>query len=119
MAENIAEVVETYFRANRTHDLNLMRSILADDVEITSQAGTIKGADACLELVDKFLTQVGGIDPQPGPLLIDGDTVAVQIQAHLPQLKEIRNLGDFFTIKKGKITQLFIYQANTIKMARS
>ena len=117
MAENLAETVEKYFRANRTHDLKLMRSILADDVEITSQAGTVKGADACVELVDKFLTQTGGIDPQPDPFLIDGDTVAVQIQAHLAQLKEIRNLGDFFTIKNGKTTHLFIYQANTTKMA--
>jgi hypothetical protein len=42
VAENLAETVEKYFRANRTHDLKLMRSILADDVEITSQAGTVK-----------------------------------------------------------------------------
>ena len=28
MAENVADVVEKYFRANRTKDLKLMRSIL-------------------------------------------------------------------------------------------
>ena len=117
MAENVTDVVEKYFRANRTKDLKLMRSILANDVEITSQAGTVKGADACVNLADEFHKRTGGVDPHPGPLVIDGDTVAVQIRAHLPQLKEIRNLADFFTIKDGKITQLFIYQANTTKMA--
>jgi len=43
-----------------------------------------------------------------GSLLIVGDVVAVEIEAHHGD--EIHEMSDFFTIKNGKVTRLAVYQ---------
>jgi hypothetical protein len=48
--------------------------------------------------------------PSPGPLLVDGDRVAVQIAPH-NQGQDFR-MADFFTVtSEGRIARMVAYQA--------
>jgi aldehyde dehydrogenase (NAD+) len=107
------EVVEADVIAVRTSDLELLRSLCADDMELVSlrmagiESGRMKGGDAIVAFYGQFLNEWGGADPHPGPLLVSGNTVAFELEAH--HADRIDELADFFTIENGKITRLAVY----------
>ena len=104
-----AEVVETYAKAVGASDLELLRSIFADDMElVSSNVGHMRGVDEIVKFFGEFLERMGGAEPHPGPLLIVDDVVAVEIEAHHGD--EIHEMSDFFTIKNGKVIRLAVYQ---------
>jgi len=103
------EVVETYFRAVRAQDLDLLRSIFADDMLlVSSTVGYLAGGDAIVAFYGRLLKERGGADPHPGPLMQFGDVVAFEVDAHHGD--EIHEVADFFTVKDGKVTRLAVYQ---------
>lgn len=110
---NPTEVVEAYVKAVRASDLKGLRAVLADDAELLGvptegmESGHLKGADAIVAFYDKLLEDRGGADPHPGPLMVVGDRVAVEIDAH--HRDYIAEVSDFFTIKNGKIIRLVVY----------
>ena len=69
-------------------------------------AGTLAGAEAIGRMYERGL-RAAKMTPSPGPLVIDGDTVAVEIDLEVDGASV--RLGDFFTIRSGKIQQLSIY----------
>ena len=76
------EVVETYFKAVRAQDLDLLRSIFADDMVLISiNAGHLSGGENIVEFYGKFLEKHGGADPHPGPLMQFGNVVAFEVDA--------------------------------------
>ncbi len=109
----ITDVVETYVKAVRAGDLTLLRSVCADDMELVMRrsddapTGRLHGAEAIVAFYGKLLKDRGGADPHPGPLLVVGDRVAVEIQAHHGTY--IDEVADFFTIRNGKIVRLAVY----------
>ena len=110
---NPTEVVEAYVKAVRASDLNGLRAVFADDAEVFSlpmegmESGHPKGVDAIVAFFGKLLEDRGGADPHPGPLMVVGDRVAVEIDVH--HRDYIEEVSDFFTIKSGKITRLAVY----------
>ena len=106
---NPIEVVETYFKAVRSQDLHLLRSIFADDMQlVSSTVGHMTGGDEIVAFYGKLLKDRGGADPHPGPLMQFGDVVAFEVDAHHGD--EIHEVADFFTVKDGQVTRLAVYQ---------
>lgn len=102
-------VVETYFKAVKSSDLKLLRSIFADNMELISQTvGLMKGGARITEFYGKLLKRMGGARPHPGPIMVFGDTAVIEIDAH--HGPEVHKVSDFFTVKRGKVVRLAIYQ---------
>ena len=108
------EVVEAYTRAVRAGDLSALRPLFADDAEMVCRpledwlpTGRMIGADNIVEFYGKLLDAWGGADPHPGELMVVGNRVAVEIQAHHADF--IDEVADFFTIENGKITRIAVY----------
>ena len=55
----------------------------------------------------KLLADRGGADPHLGELLVVGNRIAVEIDAHHAEF--IDEVADFFTIENGKIQRLAVY----------
>ena len=110
---NPTEVVEAYVKAVRASDLKGLRAVFADDAETFGlptewmESGHLKGADTIVAFYGELLEDRGGANPHPGPLMVVGDRVAVEIDVH--HRDYIEEVSDFFTIKSGKITRLAVY----------
>ena len=82
------EVAGIYVNAVRAGDLNALRSVFADDMEMVAYAtencptGRMRGGDAIAEFYGKLLADRGGANPHLGPLLVVGDRIAVEIKVH-------------------------------------
>ena len=107
------EVAATYVTAVRSSDLKLLCSVFADDMEMVGHpsddlpTGRLRGGDAITEFYGKLLEDRGGADPHLGELLVVGNRIAVEIDAHHAEF--IDEVADFFTIENGKIQRLAVY----------
>ena len=108
------EVAEAYTRAVRAGDLKALRGLFADDAEMVCRplddwlpTGRMTGGDNIVEFYGKLLDAWGGADPHPGEMMVVGNRVAVEIQAHHADF--IDEVADFFTIDDGKITRIAVY----------
>ena len=108
------EVAEAYTRAVRAGDLKALRALFADDAEMVCRplddwlpTGRMTGGDNIVEFYGKLLDAWGGADPHPGEMMVVGNRVAVEIQAHHADF--IDEVADFFTIDDGKITRIAVY----------
>jgi hypothetical protein len=102
----LAQVVQAYFAGVTAGDVEAVASLFADDAVLQNAAGTLEGAEAIRRMYQNGLAP-GAMRPQVGPLVIDGDVVAVEIDLHTGGTRVA--LADFFTIRDGKIQRLVIY----------
>ena len=106
--EEISEVVAHYFAAVTGRDPDGLRKVFAEDAVLQDPMGIRRGpAEIVSGFVDRFFGSENFV-PEPGPLLIENDRVAVEISLRLGG--EVVRLADFFTIADGKITRLDIYR---------
>ena len=105
-----SELALKYFDAVAAADRSQLRELLAEDAEMVSiNAGFVKGADAILDYYEANFFHAGGrIRPQTGPLIVDANTVAVEVRAHSESGK-VSWLADFFTVDNGLIQRLHVY----------
>ncbi|MET0885619.1 MAG: nuclear transport factor 2 family protein [Mycetocola sp.] len=101
-----AQVVAAYFAGVTAGDAIAVADLFADDAILHNAAGTLKGNDAIRRMYEQGLAGAK-MTPSPGRLVIDGDTVAVEIDLEVDGAAV--RLGDFFTIRSGRIQQLSIY----------
>ena len=103
---NSAEIVAAYFDGVKAGDADAVAALFAPDAQLINAAGILKGADAIRRMYQNGLTP-GAMTPSPHPPVVHGEHVAVEIDlnANGASLK----LGDFFTIRDGKIHSLTIY----------
>ncbi|MCZ4519402.1 nuclear transport factor 2 family protein [Rhodococcus ruber] len=101
-----AEVVTAYFAGVRAGDPAAVSGLFADDAVLHNAAGTLTGAAAIARMYQGGL-KPGAMSPSPGPFVADGDNVAVEIDLDTGGSTIV--LGDFFTVRDGKITRLAIY----------
>ncbi|MCE2483683.1 MAG: nuclear transport factor 2 family protein [Alphaproteobacteria bacterium] len=113
-ATSPAEVALAYTRAVRAGDLEALRGLFADDAEMVCRplddwlpTGRMTGADNIVAFYGKLLKAWGGADPHPGEMMVVGNRVAVEIEAHHAEF--IDEVADFFTIEDGKITRIAVY----------
>jgi ketosteroid isomerase-like protein len=102
-----AEVAHAYFAAVTAHDADAIAACFAEDGELVTNTGTFDGREAIRGFYRDILLQSSDVRPSPGPLIVDGNRVAVEIDL----LRGGRHIlvGDFFTIDGGKISRLVIF----------
>lgn len=102
-----AGVADAYFRAIAAHDADAVQACFADDAELVTAAGTYQGPAAIGAFYRDNAFQFDDLHPTPGPFVVAGDRVAVEIDLlmggrHTP-------VADFFTVKGDAIRRLVIY----------
>jgi ketosteroid isomerase-like protein len=101
------EVVDAYFAAIRNKDAGALLTLFAPDAQLVTAAGTFTGPDAIAGFYRDLAFLVEDLWPEPGPLLVDDDRVAVEIRLRMNGNTTL--VGDFFTVAGGKISRLVIY----------
>jgi hypothetical protein len=87
-----------------------MRDLFSEDAELWASAGRFAGLDAIGRFYeDSFAKRPP--HPIPGPLIISGDSVAVEI-INAASAGSVR-IADFFTVRDGKIASLSVYYGPT------
>ena len=101
------EVVGRYFAAITAHDAAAVAACFADDAVLVTAAGTFEGPAAIADFYARTAFQFEDLRPAPGPLVVDGDRVAVEIELFLGGATT--PVADFFTVSGERIRRLVIY----------
>ncbi len=99
--------INTYFAAIRKKDADALGDLFTPDARLVTVAGTFIGPAAIATFYRDLAFTVDDLWPEPGPLLVDGDRVAVEIRLRMNGTVSL--VGDFFTITDGKISRLAVY----------
>jgi ketosteroid isomerase-like protein len=99
-------VVTAYFEAIRARDADALAALFDADAELESAGGTFRGRDAIGAFYRDLAFQVADLWPEPGPLVVDGDRVEVEIRLRMNGA--ITPVRDYFTLRDGVITRLVI-----------
>ncbi|OZC54789.1 nuclear transport factor 2 family protein [Rhodococcus sp. RS1C4] len=105
-AASPVEVVDAYFAGVRAGDAGAVSALFAEDALLHNAAGTLTGAEAISRMYFGGLAP-GAMSPSPRHVIADGENVAVEIDLHTAGSTVV--LGDFFTVRNGKIVRLAIY----------
>jgi ketosteroid isomerase-like protein len=101
------DVAHAYFAGVTAHDADAIAACFAEDAELVTNTGTFRGREAIRGFYRDSLLQSADVRPSPGPLIVDGNRVAVEIDL----LRGGRHIlvGDFFTIDGDTISRLVIF----------
>ncbi len=102
-----AAVARAYFAAITAHDADAVQACFHDDAELVTATGTYRGPAAIGDFYRQNAFQFEDLRPTPGPLLVDGDRVAVEIELRMGG--RATPVADFFTIDGDRIRRLVIY----------
>ena len=101
-----AALADTYFAAVTAHDPDAVQACFAADAELVTGGATHEGADAIGDFYRRSLV-VDDLRPTPGPYLVDGDRLAVEIDLFVAGSHVY--VADLFTFDGDKIRRLVIY----------
>lgn len=101
------DAIHAYFAAIRAHDADALGTLFTDDAELVSAAGTFSGRDAIVGFYRDLAFTVEDLWPDPGPFIVDGDRVAVEIRLRMGGTTTL--VGDVFTLAGGRIARVAIY----------
>ena len=107
MIASKAGVVDAYFAAIRARDADALAALFAPDAELVTAAGTFRGREAIAGFYRDLAFGVEDLWPDPGPVVADGDRIAVEIQLRMNGATSA--VADFFTFAGAFITRLVIY----------
>jgi len=84
-----------------------VQACFADNAELVTTTGTYRGPAAIGGFYRDSLLQSDDVRPSPGPFIVDGNRLAVEIDL----LRGGRHIavGDFFTIDGDTISRLVIF----------
>jgi ketosteroid isomerase-like protein len=99
-------VVDAYFAAIRAKDADALGALFTDDAALVTLAGTFTGPEAIAGFYRDLAFQTEDLWPEPGRLVVDGQHVAVEIRLRLNG--KVSLVGDFFTLRNGRIERLLI-----------
>ena len=102
-----ADVAHAYFAAVTAHDADAIAACFAEDAELVTNTGTFQGREAIRGFYRDSLLQSSDVRPSPGPLIVDGNRVAVEIDLFRGGRHIL--VGDFFTIDGDTISRLVIF----------
>ncbi len=111
-AKGPRETATAYFRAIATRDVETIRRLFAPDAELVSMAGTFRGPDEIAEFYAQTAFGFHDLMPHPGPYLVDGERLAVEIELEMGGNRNA--VADFFTIRDGLVHRLVIYMGPTL-----
>jgi len=104
-------VVDAYFAAIRARDADALRELFTSDAELITQAGTFLGPDAIAGFYRELAFKVDDLWPDPGPFLVEGERVAVEIR--LRMAGTVTLVADVFTLAGDRIRRLAVYTGPT------
>ena len=99
-------VIDAYFAALQARDADALGALFTDNADLVTVAGTFTGPTAIAGFYRDLAFQVEDLWPEPGPLIIDGERVAVEIELRMNG--KVSLVGDFFTLRNGRIERLLI-----------
>jgi ketosteroid isomerase-like protein len=99
-------VVDAYFAAIRAKDADALGALFTENADLVTVAGTFTGPAAIAGFYRDLAFQVEDLWPEPGPLIVDGEHVAVEIALRMNG--KVSLVGDFFTLRNGRIERLLI-----------
>jgi hypothetical protein len=108
-----AQVMERYFKAVQSHAVEPILDVFAPDAVLVTADREIVGHDKIREFYLGGVLKCKNFTPKPGPLLINGESLAVEIVLQCDGAD--RHVGDFFTMKNGKITRMVVYSGKGYK----
>jgi ketosteroid isomerase-like protein len=99
-------VIDAYFAAIRAKDADALGALFTDNADLVTLAGTYTGPEAIAAFYRDLAFRVEDLWPEPGPLIVDGERVAVEIRLRMNG--SVSFVGDFFTLRNGRIERLCI-----------
>jgi ketosteroid isomerase-like protein len=102
-----ADVVNAYFAAMRNKDASAHRELFCEDAELVNSFGTFVGVDAIARFYRDFAFTVDELWPEPGPLIVGDDRVAVELRARVNG--EWTFGANFYTLRDGRIVRMEVY----------
>jgi hypothetical protein len=108
---DLAVLADSYFAAVTAHDPDAVQACFANDAELVTGGATYEGAQAIGDFYRQSIN-VPDLKPTPGPYVVDGNRLAVEID--LFAAGNHIHVADFFTFDNDKITRLVIYGLPTI-----
>ncbi|MHB8342125.1 MAG: nuclear transport factor 2 family protein, partial [Mycobacteriales bacterium] len=106
MTDDPVEVARGYFTALTERDGARLRALFADDAELVTPAGTVRGSGAIADFYAQTAFTVDDFLPQPGRFVAAGGDVAVEIELRLGG--RTTRVADVFTVAAGRITRLAV-----------
>ena len=104
------QTVNAYFDAMRARDTGALVALFTADAELVNAAGVYRGIDAIVGFYRDLVFPIPDFEPNPGPLIGDGDRIAVEIRVRMAG--SLTDVADVFRIASdGRIARLVIYGA--------
>lgn len=107
-----ADTAQAYFTAINARDAAAIRTMFAPTGELLSPAGRIVGSDAIAEFYATQAFTASDLLARPGPLLVSGERVAVEIVLQIHGQRS--RVADVFEIRAGRIERLAIYLGGSV-----
>ncbi|MFQ5668112.1 MAG: nuclear transport factor 2 family protein [Candidatus Binatia bacterium] len=104
-----ADAAQAYFAAVNARDAAAMREVFAPQGELVTPAGRVVGPDQIAAFYTRQAFAAEDLEAHPGPLLVDGNRVAVEIELHMHGQRT--RVADFFEVRDGLIQRLAVYLA--------
>lgn len=102
------QVMQEYFKAVQSHSVDQILAVFTPDAIISTAAGDVVGQDKIREFYLNGVLQCQNFTPKPGPFFFSGkDGIAMEIVLDCDGVDKL--VGDFFTIKDGKISSMRVY----------
>ncbi len=103
---DLAALADAYFAGVTAHDPDAVQACFAHEAELVNGTTTLRGAEAIGDFYRQSIT-VPDLKPTPGPYVVDGNRLAVEIDLFVAG--NHIHVADFFTFEHDKITRLVIY----------
>jgi ketosteroid isomerase-like protein len=101
------DAIHAYFAAIRARDAGALGMLFTDDAQLVTTAGTFSGRDAIVGFYRDLAFTIDDLWPEPGPLIVDGNRVAVEIRLRMGGTTTL--VGDVFTLADDRIARVAIY----------
>lgn len=108
-----AQVMDNYFKAVQSHSVENILAVFAPDAVLSTADKDIVGHDKIREFYLGGVLKCRNFTPKPGPYMLNGDSLAVEIVLQCDGVD--KQVGDFFTMKNGKITHMRVYSGKGYK----
>ena len=106
------EAIAAYFQAIRDRNADALIDLFTDDAQLTTVTGTYEGRDEIVTFYRDLAFSIDDLWPDPGPLIVDGDRIAVEID--LTMGGATTKVADVFTMRDDRIARLTIYSGPAV-----
>jgi hypothetical protein len=103
----MTETLDKYFDAITRKNLSEVLAVFDENAVISTTHGEFRGYVAISRFYLDGIFKYTSILPIPGPKFIWENQIAIEISLNCDG--EIKKVGDFFTIDRGKITRMVVY----------